>query len=128
VFRIIYSWILIKIERIILINYRGRLTMNKYFNNKEKAYYAIIDILREYKGLTKNELFQILKDNDCRHLFFLLIKKYGCFDLELLKKDLPSISKNKLNNNIKRAEEKLLFNKKIRNMYFEAEELIDKIK
>lgn len=102
--------------------------MNKYFNNKEQTYAAIIDILCDYKGLTKDELFEILKDKDCRYLFFLLIKKYGCFDLELLKKDLPSISKNKLQNNIKKAEEKLLFNKKIRSMYFEAEDLMDKIK
>ncbi|WP_446898287.1 ribose-5-phosphate isomerase [Clostridium sp. LBM24168] len=102
--------------------------MNKYFNDKEHTYAAIVEILRIYKGLTKDEVFQILKDKDCRYLFFLLIKKYRCFDLKLLKRDLPSINKNKLQNNIKKAEEKLLFNKKIRNMYFEAEDLMDKIK
>lgn len=99
--------------------------MNKYFNNKTQTYSAIIDILCQYKGLSKEQLFNVLKDKDCKHLFFLLIKKYGCFDLKMLKKDIPSINKIKLENNIKKAEQKLLLNSKIRNMYFEAENLID---
>lgn len=102
--------------------------MNKYFGDKSQIYATIIDILCSYKGFTRDELFQILKDNECKYLFFLLIKKYECFDLNLLKKDLPSLNKNKLNANIKRAEKKLLFNRKVRYMYFEAENLIDKIK
>jgi hypothetical protein len=102
--------------------------MNKYFNNKKKLYMTIVEILCEYKGLTKDDLLKILKDKNCKYLFFLLIKKYECFDLDILKEDLPNINKSKITNNMKRAEKKLLFNRKIRDMYFEAENLIDKIK
>lgn len=102
--------------------------MNKYFNSKVYKYDVIIEILSRYKGLNKDELFQILKDNECKYLFFLLIKKYECSNLEILKKDFPSINENKLKNGMKAAEKKLLINKKIRNMYFEAESLIDNVK
>lgn len=102
--------------------------MNKYFIDKEARYVAIIDILRKYKGLTENDLLEILKDKECKYLFFLLIKKYKCFDVEMLQKDLPFINETNLEGNIKKAKENLLFNKKIRDMYFEAENLIDKIK
>ncbi|MBV4418773.1 ribose-5-phosphate isomerase [Clostridium tyrobutyricum] len=100
----------------------------KYFNDKTQTYSAIIDILCEYKGLSKEQLFNVLKDKDCKHLFFLLIKKYECFDLDMLKKDIPSINKIKLENNINQAQKKLLLNRKIRNMYFEAEDLLDRAK
>lgn len=99
--------------------------MNKYFNNKSDTYAAIIEILSKYKGLNKDELLKILKDKECKYLFFLLIKKYQCSNLEILKKDFPSINKNKLENRTKAAEKKLLINKKIRTMYFEAENLIN---
>ena len=57
-----------------------------------------------------------------------MIVKYGCFDLDMLKKDIPSINKIKLENNINQAQKKLLLNRKIRNMYFEAEDLLDRAK
>ncbi|MHC6181286.1 ribose-5-phosphate isomerase [Clostridium sp. JNZ X4-2] len=101
--------------------------MRKYFNDKEKVYSKIIDILCKYKGLTKEEMFEILKDESCRYLFFLLVNKYECYDLEILRKDFPSVKGNNMKNNIKRAEKKLLLNKRIRDMYFEAEEVIDKV-
>ncbi|EDK35701.1 hypothetical protein [Clostridium kluyveri] len=102
--------------------------MKRYFTDKEKVYCKIIDILCEYKGLHKQDLLQILKDRSCKHLYFLLIKKYKCCDLELIQKDFPLLNKNNIKNNIKKAEEKLLLNKHIREMYFEAEEILNKAK
>ncbi|WP_333859660.1 ribose-5-phosphate isomerase [Clostridium sp.] len=102
--------------------------MKKYFTNKEKVYYRIINILCEYKGLDKEDLFQILKDRSCKHLYFLLIKKYKCCDLDLIKKDFPLLNKDNIRSNVRKAEEKLLLNKHIREMYFEAEEILNKVK
>jgi hypothetical protein len=101
--------------------------MQGYFSDKEENYQKIIDLLCKYKGLSRSELFKILKDQECKHLFYLLIKKYGCADLEMIQKDLPSVNKSKIKNNLKKAEEKLMLNRKIRNMYFEAEDLIEHI-
>ncbi|MCT8975786.1 ribose-5-phosphate isomerase [Clostridium sp. CX1] len=101
--------------------------MGKYFTGKEERYEKIINLLCEYKGVKREELLEILKDQNCKYLFFLLIKRYGCDDMGILKRDFPSVNKNKINNNLKKAEEKLLLNRKIRDMYFEAEDLIEKV-
>lgn len=89
-------------------------------------YEKIIEILCKYKNISRDKLVKILKDNECKYLLFLLIKKYGCCDIDMLNKDFPNIDKKSMNSNLKRAEEKLLINKRIRDMYFEAEELIEK--
>ena len=102
--------------------------MNKYFIDKEEKYERILELLCKYKGLSREELFKILKDRECRYLFFLLIRKYGCYDIEMLKKDFPSVNKNNIGLNFKKAEEKLLLNRKIRDMYFEAECIIERVK
>ncbi|MCI1945288.1 ribose-5-phosphate isomerase [Clostridium luticellarii] len=102
--------------------------MKRYFNDKEKVYSKIINMLCKYQGLSKKELLSILKDESCRYLFFLLVNKYECYDLDILKRDFPSVNKNNMKNNIKKAKEKLLLNKHIRDMYFEAEEVIDRAK
>lgn len=101
--------------------------MQKYFSDKQDKYEKIIDLLCKYKGLSRDELFKILKDQECKHLFYLLIQKYGCDDMGMIQKDFPNINKSRIKNNFKKAEEKLLLNRKIRNMYFEAEDLIEKI-
>lgn len=101
--------------------------MERYFANKEEKYERIINLLCKYKGLNRDELFKIFKDQECRYLFFLLIKKYGCDDMGILKKDFPSVNKTKINSNLKKAEKKFLLNRKIRNMYFEAGDLIEKV-
>lgn len=101
--------------------------MERYFANKEEKYERIINLLCKYKRLNRDELFKILEDQECRYLFFLLIKKYGCDDMGILKKDFPSVNKIKMNSNLRKAEEKLLLNRRIRSMYFEAEGLIEKV-
>lgn len=115
-------WIIFKLKNII-----GRsVILEKYFTNKEERYERIISLLCEYKGVPRDELLEILKDQNCKYLFFLLIKKYGCDDIGILKRDFPSVNKSKINSNLKKAEEKLLLSRKIRDMYFEAEGLIEK--
>ena len=101
--------------------------MQRYFSDREENYQRIINLLCKYKGISRTELFKILKDQECKHLFYLLIKKYGCDNMEMIQKDFPSVNKSKIKNNLKKAEEKLMLNRKIRNMYFEAEDLIEKI-
>jgi hypothetical protein len=100
--------------------------VDKYFIDKEKKYERIIELLCRYKGLNREELFKILKDQECKYLFFLLIRKYKCYDMGILYRDFPSMSKNSIGINFKKAEEKLLLNKNIRDMYFEAENIIEK--
>jgi hypothetical protein len=102
--------------------------MGMYFSDKEERYEKIISLLCRYKGIDREELINILKDRECKHLFFLLIKKYECNEMKLLQKDFPLMSKNSISNNFKRAEQKLFLNRKIRDMYFEAEEFIERVK
>lgn len=100
----------------------------RYFRNKEEIYTKIIEMLCECKGFDREDMLKVLKNESCKYLFFLLIKKYECCDVELLKKDFPSVNSKSIKKNIKKAEEKLLLNKKIREMYFEAEDIIDRVK
>lgn len=101
--------------------------MSKYFNDKREQYEKIINILCEYKGINRKRLLEILKDKECKYLFFLLIKKYGCDDMKMIQQDFPSINTKNINNNFRKAREKILLNTKIRNMYFEAENVLEKI-
>ncbi|WP_315116636.1 hypothetical protein [uncultured Clostridium sp.] len=97
----------------------------KYFNS-EIHYDKIIELLCGYKGIKKEELVEILVDEECKYLLFLLLKKYNCVDIERLKKDFQIKSGNKVKNDLEKAEEKLMFNKRIRDMYFEAENILEK--
>lgn len=99
----------------------------KYFIDKEKQYERIIEMLCKYKGIKREELYRILKDKECRYVLFLLLKKYNCVVLENLDRDFSIDNKRKVNYNIEKAEEKLLLNKKVREMYFEAETAIERI-
>ncbi|PRR80414.1 hypothetical protein CLLI_02950 [Clostridium liquoris] len=98
----------------------------KYFDRNIK-YEKIIELLCEYKGIHREELITILEDEECKYLLFLLLKKYNCMDIQSLAKDFEINNRRKLNSNLKKAEEKFLLNKKIREMFFEAENIIEKI-
>ncbi|GAA0744199.1 hypothetical protein [Clostridium oceanicum] len=98
-----------------------------YFSNNKK-YEIIIELICKYKAVSKKELISILKDDDCGYLLFLLLRKYNCIDLKLLKRDFNIENKKELYIYIEKAEKELLTNKKIRNMFFEAEDIIDNIK
>ena len=93
--------------------------MNKY----EK----IISVLCEYKGISKEELVFLLKDRKYKYLLFLFLKNYKCIQIEVLKRDFSIESKKSINYNCKKAEEKFFINKDFRDMYFEMEEIINKI-
>lgn len=100
----------------------------QYFMRKEENYERIINILCKYKGIDREELYSILKDSECRYVLFLLLKKYDCVDVEMLNKDFSMNSMRRINYNVKKAEEKLLLNKRIRDIYFEAENILDNVK
>lgn len=100
----------------------------KYFIKKSDKYERIIEILCGYKGISRAELYSVLKDSECRYVLFLLLKKYDCVDREILNRDFSIKSLRRINYNVRKAEEKLLLNKKVRDMYFEAENILETAK
>lgn len=95
---------------------------------RKDKYSKIIDTICEIKGISRDELYKILKDKECRYLLFLLLKKYKCADIEILSRDFSIESRKRVNYNVKKAEEKFFINKEFRDMFFEAEDIIDKTK
>lgn len=98
-----------------------------YFNN-EIHYEKIIELLCNYKKIDRSELIEILKDEECKYLLFLLLNKYNCMDNESIYKDFKIKDKDNMNKMFKTAEKKLMINKDIREMFFEAESIIRKTK
>lgn len=96
-----------------------------YFFDRHNRYKNIIEFLCQYKGVSEGELFKILEDEDCKYLLALLLKKYDCLNQQEFHENFPS-SKVSFKEYMRNAEEKMLFNKRIRDMYFEAEELLNK--
>ncbi|NEZ47410.1 hypothetical protein FDF74_09410 [Clostridium niameyense] len=99
-----------------------------YFDNSNDKYSNIIKLLCKYKGISDEDLIKIMKDEDCRYLLFLLIRKYNCINMKRLSKDFKIESYNHLCDNLERAEEMLLLDRKIRDMFFEAGDIIDNTK
>jgi hypothetical protein len=91
-------------------------------------YDKVINIMCEYKKISRNDLFKILKDRNCKYILFLLLKKYNCTDLNTLNIYFPECTQNTLTYGIKKAKEKLLINRCFREQYFELEDIIDKYK
>jgi hypothetical protein len=100
--------------------------MDKLFNKEEK-YLRILQVICSIKGIEKEELFRILKDRESKYLLFLLLKKYKCTDMTVLNRDFCIESRKSINYNMKKAEEKFFINKEFRDMYFEAEGIIEKV-
>ncbi|KOF56660.1 MULTISPECIES: hypothetical protein [Clostridium] len=92
----------------------------------KRRYDKIIELMCEYKGISRKELCKLLKDKNCKYMLFLLLRKYGV-GYEFIKKDMPTFSKRTINCNFKRAEKMFLINKEFRDMYFEFEDEIEKI-
>jgi hypothetical protein len=90
-------------------------------------YETIISFICSYYKIEKDEFIEILKDRQLKYMFFLLLKKYRCTDLDKLTEELPAISKKSVNYNLRKAEEKFFVNREFREAYFEMEELIEKI-
>lgn len=94
--------------------------------NRMELYPKIIDALCEIKEIPKEKLFKILKDRDCKLIFFLLLKKYKCVNLEKINEDFSINIKRAISYNLKKAEESLFVNKDFREMYFEVVNIINR--
>lgn len=90
-------------------------------------YEKIINIICAMKGITKKELYKILKDRECKYLLFLLLKKYKCDDIDIINRDFSIKNKRIVNYNIKKGREKFFINKEFREIYFEAEKEIEEL-
>lgn len=107
-------------------NLKGCVNVN-YNMKRECTYEKIIDVICEVKRLDREELFKILKDTECKYLLFLLLRKYKCADLEKINEDFHKDIKKSIKFNLKKAEEKFFVNKEFRELFFETEDIIDKI-
>jgi hypothetical protein len=88
-------------------------------------YEVIIELLCKYKGINSDELFKLLEDRELKYILFLLLKKYNCADFEKLKRDFLIKSKRIVNYNYKKAQEKFFVNSAFREMYLEAENIME---
>jgi DNA-binding HxlR family transcriptional regulator len=100
--------------------------MNGIIMNEER-YCKIIDLICEYKKIGRDDLFKILKDKECKYLLLLLLEKHKCTDFQRLSMDLNKISSQNIKSSLKKAEEKFFINRDFRELYFELEEMIEKI-
>ena len=112
-------------SKYILIN-RGVFILVNLFMIEDK-YDKIITFICAYKNISKEELFRILKDRECKYLLLLLLEKYRCADMTRLSHDLSVNSPKSIKYSIKKAEEKFFINRDFRELYFELEEMIEKI-
>lgn len=71
-------------------------------------YEQIISFICKYKGVTKEELFRILKDKECKYILLLLLKKYDCVDIDKINGYFQMGSKRSFNYGFKKAQEKFL--------------------
>lgn len=88
-------------------------------------YKKIIEIICSMKGINKEELFKILEDKEFKYLFFLLLKKYKCDDINKIKEDFSINNRRVVNYNVKKAQEKFFVNREFREVYFEVEKKIE---
>ena len=68
-------------------------------------------------------MYLIMKRRECKYLLLLLMRK---LDKEIIKEQLKLKSDRTINNNIAKAEEKLLMNREFRDDFFCLEERIEK--
>jgi hypothetical protein len=94
---------------------------------KNIDYEKILEAICEVKGIKSDELLKILKDKECKYILFLLLKKYKCEDVESVYKDFLISSKRAVNYGSKKAEERFFINKEFREMFFEIEDMLDKV-
>ncbi|CUO52884.1 MULTISPECIES: hypothetical protein [Clostridium] len=84
--------------------------------NIEK-YRVVVDVLCKYYKITNFDLLYLLKNKECKYLFLLLLKEYGCLEKDKLIDELMFSSNKSINYNLKKAEERLLINKQFRDNY-----------
>ena len=71
-------------------------------------------------------MYLIMKRRESKYLLLLLMRKFNCLDKEIIKEQLKLKSDRTINNNIAKAEEKLLMNREFRDDFFCLEERIEK--
>ncbi|MFU0824888.1 ribose-5-phosphate isomerase [Clostridium sp.] len=91
-------------------------------------YEKVIEIICSMKGINRDELFKILQDKELKYLFFLLLKKYKCDDMNKINEDFSIDSRRIVNYNVKKAQEKFFINREFREAYFQAEKRIEELK
>ena len=85
-----------------------------------------IDSLDKIISIDDKEMYLIMKRRECKYLLLLLMRKFNCLDKEIIKEQLKLKSDRTINNNIAKAEEKLLMNREFRDDFFCLEERIEK--
>ena len=81
-------------------------------------------MLCRYYNFTSDELEILFKDKESRYLLVLLLNKYNCLNKEKLVKEMKFKSVRSIDYTLKKAEERLLFNKEFRKSYFDVGENI----
>jgi hypothetical protein len=94
---------------------------------KSIDYEKIVDAICEVKGIKSNELSKILRDKECKYIFFLLLKKYKCEDIESVYKNFLISNKRAVNYGSKKAEERFFINKEFREIFFEIENILGEV-
>ncbi len=94
---------------------------------KEELYLEILDFLCAYRGITRKELLDILKDKEMKYLLFLILKKYKCTHSETIIKLLSLKSKSSVGVSFRKAEERFFINRDFREKYFRIEEEIEEV-
>ena len=92
---------------------------NKYNN--------ILSVVMLYYGINEEDTIKLLKEKESKYLLLLFLKKYHCMDIDNLMRLFNYNSIRSLNNNLKKAEEKLLINYSFRRKYFEIEDNLLKL-
>lgn len=87
-------------------------------------YNIIILTICKYLDESNNDLKLFLKSKENRYMLLLLAKNFDCLNREIIKRELGVISNRTINNNLKKAEEKILINKYFRDKYFKLEDEI----
>ncbi|MDQ0148833.1 hypothetical protein ACFO6R_00210 [Eubacterium multiforme] len=93
----------------------------------QERYFKIIEEICAFNNISKEEVVDMLKEKEMRYLFILFLKKYDCWKEDDIKYLLRVKTRRSINYNYKKAEEKLLINKKFRDKYFEIEKKIDSV-
>ncbi len=84
-------------------------------------------VMCNYFNITEKELEELFKDKEKMYLMLLLMKKYNCFDKDIIEREIKKIISGRVKRKVDKAEEKVLVNKEFRNIYFNLEEEIDRI-
>ena len=84
-------------------------------------------VMCNYFSITEKELEELFKDKEKMYLMLLLMKKYKCFEKEIIEQEIEKIISGKMKRKVDKAEEKILINKEFRDDYFNLEDEIDRI-